>query len=61
MFLNKNLLSVILISDVILLVTFTVMSIISTLTNVYYLIPFSFFVLILGGLELSLSLLLILA
>ena len=60
MFLNKNLLSVILISDTILLATFTILSAISTLTNVYYLIPFAFFVLILGGLELSLSLLLVL-
>lgn len=60
-FLNKNLLSIILVGDVILLLVFVIMIVTSIFINIYYLIPFSFFILILGGLELSLNLLLILS
>lgn len=57
---NKQWLSLLLISEVLLVLIFLLLLSIACFYNVYVLIFFSFFVLILGGLELALSLLLLL-
>lgn len=56
---NKSLLQLILLSEVLLILLVLICVLISTLYNIYYLIGFSILLLIFGGLELSLNLLLI--
>lgn len=57
---NKQWLSLLLISEVLLVLIFLLLLSAACFYNIYVLIFFSFFVLILGGLELALSLLLLL-
>lgn len=57
---NINYLSLLLISEVILILIFFLGLIIASYFNIYILICFSFFILILGGIDLALSLLLLL-
>lgn len=59
-FLNKGLLSLLLVSEVVLLLLFFIALIVSTLYNIYYTMVVSFFILIFGGLELTLNLLIML-
>lgn len=56
---NKSLLQLILISEVLIIFLVLILVLISSLYNLYYLIGFSILIIILGGLELSLNLLLI--
>lgn len=58
-FYNKNLISLLLISEVILLLLFFLIIIVASFYNINYLLSFSFFILIFGGLELALNLLLL--
>ena len=59
MFYNRNLISLLLISEIIILLIFFLTIIIASFYNVNYLLTFSFFLLIFGGLELALNLLLL--
>ena len=56
-FLNKNLLSLIVISEVIIVLLYLSGLLLSSCINMYFLVGFSFFILILGGLEIALNLL----
>lgn len=58
-FYYKNLLSLLLISEVIILLLFFLTIIITSFYNISFLLSFSFFLLIFGGLELALNLLLL--
>ena len=59
-FLNRGLLSLLLVSEAILLMIFIIAITIASLFNLYYMLIFSFFILVFGGLELSLNLLILL-
>lgn len=59
-FLNKGLLSLLLVSEVILLMLFIIALTVASLYNIYYMLIVSFFILIFGGLELALNLLIML-
>lgn len=56
---NKSLLQLLLLSELLVIMLFFIFLVLSTFYNIYYLIGFSFFLLIFGGLELSLNLLLL--
>lgn len=58
-FLNKSLFSLLLVSEAILLVIFFCGLAIACFYNIYFLLAVSFFVLVLGGLELALNFLII--
>ncbi len=59
-FLNRGLLSLLLISEAILLFLFFLSLSVAIFYNIYYLLVISFFVLVFGGLELCINLLLLL-
>lgn len=59
-FINKNLVNALLVSEVILMLLFCVGLLIGCFFNIYYILIFSFFILVLGGLELALNILLLL-
>lgn len=59
-FLNVGLLPMLIVAEVTLVVLYFAGLLIAGLFNIYYLIGFSFFILILGGLELILNILIIL-
>jgi hypothetical protein len=59
-FLNKNLLGMLLISEFSLVIMFLIGIAMGAFLNVYYVLLFSFFLLVLGGLELALNMLLLL-
>lgn len=59
MFYNKNLINLLLISEIIILIIFFLTIIIASFYNINFLLSFSFFLLIFGGLELALNLLLL--
>lgn len=56
---NKSLLQLLVLGEVLLIIFFITYIILASYFNIYYLISFSFFLLIFGGLELSLNILLI--
>lgn len=56
---NKSLLQLLLIGEILVILLFIVFLVLSTFYNIYYLIGLSFFLLIFGGLELSLNILLL--
>lgn len=58
-FYNKNLISLLLISEIVILIVFFLTIIIASFYNISFLLSFSFFLLIFGGLELALNLLLL--
>lgn len=58
-FLNKNLFSLLLVSEVLLLVLFAVALSLAGFYNIHFLIGASFFILMFGGLELALNFLLL--
>lgn len=60
-FLNKNLFSLLILSEVIIILVYILNLILASCLNIYYLIGFSFFILILGGLELTINILILLA
>ncbi len=59
MFYNKSLLQLLLLGEVLVILLFTIFLALASYFNLYYLIGFSFFLLIFGGLELSLNILLL--
>ncbi len=59
-FLNKNLLGMLLIGEFSLVLMFLVGIAMGAYLNIYYILLFSFFLLVLGGLELALNMLLLL-
>lgn len=56
---NNNLISLILLGELIILIVFLALLLLASLLNVYYLIGVAFLFLVLGGLELALNLLLL--
>ena len=56
---NKSLLQLLLLGEVLVILLFTIFLLLSTFYNLYYLVGVSFFLLIFGGLELSLNILLL--
>jgi hypothetical protein len=56
---NKSLLQLLLLSEIIIILLFTIFLTLASYFNLYFLIGFSFFLLIFGGLELSLNILLL--
>jgi len=56
---NKSLLQLILMGELLVILLFILFLTLTSFYNIYYLIGFSFFLLIFGGLELSLNLLLL--
>ena len=59
-FLNRSLLSTLIVSEVMIIILFCIGLVVGAHFNVYYVLIFSFFLLVLGGLELSLNILLFL-
>lgn len=60
-FLNKNLFSLLILSEIIIILIYILHLILASCLNIYYLIGFAFFILVLGGLELTINILILLA
>ena len=56
---NRSLLQLLLLGEILVILLFIIFLTLSSFFNLYYLIGFSFFLLIFGGLELSLNILLL--
>ena len=56
---NKSLLQLLLLGEMLVILLFVIFLVLSTFYNIYYLVGLSFFLLIFGGLELSLNILLL--